>query len=1227
MSMISERQFTELIERGEGKTLDYKRDRYDTTITKKKYDLVKDVLAMANTPRDDSAYIVLGVEKEDGQTKLLGVNKHDDEADMQSQFTDRVHPIPEFTYEIVSYEGKSFGVIVIPPVRRGPCVPVRDYEQFLRRHQVYWRVGSKNDTASPDDIKRIQAWADKTTEPPVVAEPDFEDWGVFVDCMQNFSSSRTFVLVTDVPSTMLDQDSEMLGFVDWPFVIDLDPYSDQRGLFKSIRPRLESKRSVHRVARGDRPTLNVGRGTYWFFARGIAGSDESIESKTWLEWRQVYGNEVRQQIANFAKASLPTPVTVVALLYSEGLTDYLNSIFDDFIASYGSAVDFVIATGNASEAQTKDVVRRFDSALVQIPLSHICSGLKALYASELDPASESAVLPSSSGAPIPIDASDLNWIEEEIELVHLNVGIQMDNERHTGVDFLKGNQVTWHELGLRYDVERDISGRLLQQVQRALRERRSVRFNLFHASGAGGTTVARRLIWDVHKSHPCGILRSSEPRETVERLQYIFSKTGQSILLLADGSEVSSGEMDELAEYAKAHHVPVVIMQVLRRIQSNGARSTRRARGRLASHVLNRELSIAECNRFAHILSREAPTRTAALNNITKELPPNLHTPFYFCLQAFGKDFIRLDSYVESRLAELTETQRELLTYLSIAHKYGQKSIPAQSFAHMLGVPQNRTVNLRNALSDEGLDLVIETATGEWRTAHSLIADELLEQLLWPSSNNRENWRQNLSRWAVKFVRFSRGHNPVPSDTMLELARRTFVYRGNVELLGTEGAATEQFAALLEDIPVKEGRLEVLRELTEEFSEEAHFWAHLGRFYAMEMRSFPDAVDCVDRALLLQPDDAVLHHMKGMGLRSHTEFLIEQREDLSKVIKIAMQACESFAMSRDRNPDSEHGYISEVQLVSKVLDYAGRLHPQGLHGYLKNPSAEPFVQRGLERSEDLLEQARRIREGGEPSTYERDCRGKLDSLYGRHDEALQVWDSLLNNRNVYSPPIRRQIVRTYLARRDRSWDALSEHELTRTAGLLEDNLNEEPNNDRNMRMWIQAIRRVSEPPSIESVIEKVAYWQVDAGSIDATYYLYVLNAILALEGSVLAGQQAERHLQECRQRARLRRNRQNSFEWIGPGIGLTRLVHHSRLGDWDHSTDFWGIVKPLARVQGRITRIQGPGAGMIRVAGGLSTFFVPVKGGFALGRSENQAVDFYLGFSYDGLRAFEVKPV
>ncbi|EWS63791.1 hypothetical protein Y695_02972 [Hydrogenophaga sp. T4] len=53
-------EFSGLLSRGEGETLDFKVQCYD--LKHGRGDLIKDILSMANTPRNGSAYIVLGVD-------------------------------------------------------------------------------------------------------------------------------------------------------------------------------------------------------------------------------------------------------------------------------------------------------------------------------------------------------------------------------------------------------------------------------------------------------------------------------------------------------------------------------------------------------------------------------------------------------------------------------------------------------------------------------------------------------------------------------------------------------------------------------------------------------------------------------------------------------------------------------------------------------------------------------------------------------------------------------------------------------------------------------------------------------------------------------------------------------------------------------------------------------------------------------------------------------------
>jgi hypothetical protein len=65
-------------------------------------------------------------------------------------------------------------------------------------------------------------------------------------------------------------------------------------------------------------------------------------------------------------------------------------------------------------------------------------------------------------------------------------------------------------------------------------------------------------------------------------------------------------------------------------------------------------------------------------------------------------------------------------------------------------------------------------------------------------------------------------------------------------------------------------------------------------------------------------------------------------------------------------------------------------------------------------------------------------------------------------------------------------------------------------------------------------------------------------------------------------------------------------------------------------VRGKIAEINNPGSGQIELMCGLKAFFVPSqrrRSGSQTFTSQdlNQEVDFYLGFSYEGLRAWNVQ--
>lgn len=65
---------------------------------------------------------------------------------------------------------------------------------------------------------------------------------------------------------------------------------------------------------------------------------------------------------------------------------------------------------------------------------------------------------------------------------------------------------------------------------------------------------------------PCVILKSTEPRETADRLGFIYASTQLPILLALDSSEISDRQSDDLYQVIASSQIPVVIFQTIRRL-------------------------------------------------------------------------------------------------------------------------------------------------------------------------------------------------------------------------------------------------------------------------------------------------------------------------------------------------------------------------------------------------------------------------------------------------------------------------------------------------------------------------------------------------------------------------------------------------------------------------------------------------------------------------------------
>jgi len=150
---------SKLLARPEGNDLDFKATRPIVSDPKHKAEFIKDLISMANTPRNGSAFIVSGVKcKPDGTKEIIGVSDHPDDANLQELISRNVEPIPHFQYRPVLYGKKSLGILEIYPRRDGPFMPRFDHPKVIEQGTVYFRRGSSNAAASSLEFREIIEW-------------------------------------------------------------------------------------------------------------------------------------------------------------------------------------------------------------------------------------------------------------------------------------------------------------------------------------------------------------------------------------------------------------------------------------------------------------------------------------------------------------------------------------------------------------------------------------------------------------------------------------------------------------------------------------------------------------------------------------------------------------------------------------------------------------------------------------------------------------------------------------------------------------------------------------------------------------------------------------------------------------------------------------------------------------------------------------------------------------
>ena len=1015
-----------------------------------------------------------------------------------------------------------------------------------------------------------------------------------------------------------------IGRLPWAMVIDFDVEGPNGRFTSAVVPALSKRRLITQAYPHQAAEVDMQSGACWYFADAIP--DTSIPPLSTAAWRHNTLPGIRTIVDQLRKATVPMPIFLVVMgdKFDDGK---LRNVFTTVEEAAGGSIRTVVVSAaheNAADhmlrIETEDVIR------ADCTISDFALGVHQMLGDELG--ANSIWVPfrrpeDKTVSLMRLEDRDAARFCGAVRLVPASGSAFLDNRDGNDVaDFLHGNVVSWHDLDLHRDVDRDAAVDAQARLRKLLGGSPSESFAIEHSPGAGGTTLARRLAWNLRDSFPCVTIEAFS-EGAIEDIDYLFRLTNLPVLVIAEATRVAGARRDRLYDELKARNVRFVILDVRRR---HNPRSTE------VSAALSDPMPLSDASRFLSIYTSKAPaSRQTMLQKLATDSRFSTHrSAFFFGLYAFDTEFMGVESYVAGLMGELPREGTRRLAQLALVTRFSQEKVPLAVFTALLGLPTSTAQAHPSALlGDAAAKLIMFDGKGV-SISHPLLAEEILHRHLTPANSELPmSWTLNLADFCIDWISEISNSNYRDGQEVQEILVDLFIERS--EWNGTSDLS--QFSSLVQELPTPESQRRVLERLCDEFPENPHFWNHLGRHINLKQTgTFEEAEEKLKRAIELEDQNGQHHHGLGMIYRLEIKRRLEPylqkdetvRSRFDTIEDLVVKAEKCFSIARELDPASKYPVVTPIQMIVEIFERLCYLTGQlDYQNFLLAPTyVSEWCRAKIATADALISRLYQLEANSQHSDYTLRCDARLQEVHGNFFGLVSGLTALLARGDADKPPVRRLLARAYIRQNAISSGVTSEH-FRKVADLMRQNLRDDPGNGNDVRNWFRAYRMLPEF-SLSEAIETMTQWSLASDSVDASYYLYILHFMQAARGIHKSLDDAKRHLESAKRIAPPLLVRK-SFEWWA-NDSLKRpcpLVHHSELGEWSQSEDFFEGSKNLGRLEGRIDRIRSPQSGQISVYG-LPTFFVP-RSDFRTDVDLNTPVEFFLGFSYEGPRAWGVQ--
>lgn len=671
----------------------------------------------------------------------------------------------------------------------------------------------------------------------------------------------------------------------------------------------------------------------WHFCQGREDIGEHITSN-FKEWKINRSRTLKDILMNVVKKNSTNHFYILNFIEE---TKYAPYIFNHIIDVFGDDICAKNRCDIFSFSQNKEIeeelIRWSEDNIINHKILNV--NLENLL---------SFIQKKNSDVQLCIDSiphkSNIDFSHEEIiyyEEAGINIFRQSEAKTNNNYDFYYGAEISWEELASDLDVKRTGYEKFKQNILSIINDpkQKTILYTLKHNPGAGGTTMVRRLAFDISKlnseldNFSClTIFLKTYNEKTNEYILNLSEKKldNDFLVLIIEEGKVADENINRLFLRLNARQRNAIILRLSRTTQQN-------IQGGSNTTILYSRLNEEDAKLFLDKYSKYNKPYKVLFTD--EELKKGLEVVDFPLKLKDDITSIRLNNYILAFMNELPHEVKIFIGFVAFTTYYAGKSLN-QNLVKSYFNHTVKTFEWNNTLHKILIQELDENGelSGCWRPRYQSFALPILNAV-WGL-----NWKLQIGQIAVSFLNECKKAGLI-GQWDKDLLYGIFVLRRGSDFKEASDDERSKFAKLIQDVMDNEQRPEeIYNSLVNNYPDDPIFLGHYGRFlyeqaYVKKVMYNDDlyvkAELFISNAIDICPNIDDNHHMKGMlnlrkiqSLKCSLEKIDDKTtfelEDL--IQKWMYLAKEGFENSIELNPASPYGFTAQSQLYSECIKVA-----------------------------------------------------------------------------------------------------------------------------------------------------------------------------------------------------------------------------------------------------------------------------------------------------------------